>query len=323
MPYGRYTELCDIWTLGLLVFALLCGRLPWPACGRAADRERLADLNKRKGRIELLPGLWASQSSDAKHFVQQMLAYQEGKRISATEAIEHQWIQNRVQAAELTLDQSQLKNMCKFHSRNCLEKQALNIIAKRMDDAEIGRLKELFISLDDDNSGTITMNELAQGLEKMKAGKKNKDAPMDVGQLMESMDVNGTMEIEYTEFIAATLDRRQYHNEGLLWVAFREFDADGSGYITKQELREILSRDGVLDAEGLKAALKECDSSGDGKVSFDEFVTMMGGAPLAAPKPSKSATNDRPSCYRKVKEEPDELTAEEIKEEVKAKGKRR
>ncbi len=56
-------------------------------------------------------------------------------------------------------------------------------------------------------------------------------------------------------------------------AAFDHFDADGSGFIDKAEFAALSSDLGeLLDDEELTAAVKEIDSSGDGKISFNEFI---------------------------------------------------
>lgn len=50
---------------------------------------------------------------------------------------------------------------------NRLKKMALHVIAKNMAEHEITGLKELFKSFDTDNSGTITLKELREGLHSM------------------------------------------------------------------------------------------------------------------------------------------------------------
>jgi calcium-dependent protein kinase len=46
--------------------------------------------------------------------------------------------------------------------------------------------------------------------------------------------------IDYTEFIAATMENSFQYREDLCWSAFRVFDIDGDGKITVQELQKAL-----------------------------------------------------------------------------------
>ncbi len=55
------------------------------------------------------------------------------------------------------------------------------------------------------------------------------------------------------------------------------FDKDGSGTISGDEIREVLSFGGTnqLSAEAIDAVIKQVDENGDGDIQFEEFVTMM------------------------------------------------
>ncbi|RCH96684.1 hypothetical protein CU098_002856, partial [Rhizopus stolonifer] len=63
-----------------------------------------------------------------------------------------------------------------------------------------------------------------------------------------------------------------------LQEAFKVFDADGNGVIDREELHKVMSSlNETLTEEELDAMIKEADSNGDGKISFEEFKAMMGG----------------------------------------------
>ena len=74
--------------------------------------------------------------------------------------------------------------------------------------------------------------------------------------------------------MAETLFKKYSRDE--LQVAFRQFDQDGSGYIQASELESIMHKMGrrVSKAE-IDALVKSLDTSGDGKISFDEFVQLF------------------------------------------------
>lgn len=53
---------------------------------------------------------------------------------------------------------------------------------------------------------------------------------------------------------------------------FDQFDADGSGYIDSSEIAKVCEALGVeASSSDIEAIIAEADSSGDGKVSFEEF----------------------------------------------------
>ena len=62
--------------------------------------------------------------------------------------------------------------------------------------------------------------------------------------------------------------------------AFRSFDSDGDGAISRKELAQVLTDGGLKTAFGahtIETILVENDANRDGKISFDEFMEMMRG----------------------------------------------
>lgn len=53
---------------------------------------------------------------------------------------------------------------------------------------------------------------------------------------MDSIDVNGNSRIDYEEFLAATLHLTKLNREEQMINAFKFFDKDESGFITKDEI---------------------------------------------------------------------------------------
>ena len=91
--------------------------------------------------------------------------------------------------------------------------------------------------------------------------------------MFDRVDVDGSGEIGYSEFVVATMnDNNNVSNEKLRF-AFRLFDLDGGGSISIHEVRKILKvTNPSLDPTEI---FKEMDINGDGEVSFDEFVDVM------------------------------------------------
>ena len=69
-----------------------------------------------------------------------------------------------------------------------------------------------------------------------------------------------------------------------LWKSFQQFDVDGSGTLTPDEVVAILTRAAggrPMTIEDAEQFIGLFDVNGDGKLDYGEFCTAMGGHPPA------------------------------------------
>ncbi|EER09574.1 Calcium-dependent protein kinase, putative [Perkinsus marinus ATCC 50983] len=266
---GRYDEECDLWSCGVIMYILLCG---YPPFYGETDADVLTKV--RLGNYTFNASDWRNISADAKDLIRKLLKMNPRERYTAEQALNHPWVRNHAPGAEdVPLEGAQMNNLKSFRSLNKLKKAALNIIAQQMPDEEIAQLKKVFTSMDKNGDGQLTVQEMLEGIQKSGL----KDVPEDLMDIMKQVDSDGSGVIDYTEFLAATLDKKKYIQEDRLWGAFRVFDRDGDGKITRQELAEVLNNGDVGDiVDGhIDEILKQADANGDGEIDFDEFVAMM------------------------------------------------
>merc|ERR1712093_133645 len=96
--------------------------------------------------------------------------------------------------------------------------------------------------------------------------------------LMEEVDKDKSGTIEFDEFVdlmSQTNKSQEQMNEEIK-NAFLTFDADGSGFITREELIETLTTMGdPVDEETITGMIQEADLDGDGKINYAEFTKIM------------------------------------------------
>ncbi|KAM7528984.1 hypothetical protein LguiB_032394 [Lonicera macranthoides] len=255
----KYGPEVDIWSIGVMLYILLCGVPPfW------AESEHGIFNAILRGHIDFTSDPWPSISPQAKDLVRKMLALDPSERLTALQVLNHPWIKEDGEAPDTLLDNAVLGRLKQFRAMNQFKKVALRVIAGCLSEEEIMGLKQMFKGMDEDNSGTITLEELKQGLAKQ--GTKLSEYEADA-------DGNGT--IDYEEFITATMHLNRMDREEHLYTAFQYFDKDNSGYITKEELEQALREFGMDDGRDIKEVMSEVDSDNDGRINYDEFVAMM------------------------------------------------
>lgn len=127
------------------------------------------------------------------------------------------------------------------------------------------------MSMDKNGDGSLSFEELKAGL----GHKENGDTLLEI---LKAADTDNSGSIDYTEFIAATLDAQTYMRDDYLRTAFDMFDKDGSGKIDKDEIRGLLAGEdltNIISKEELERYLNEVDENGDGEIDFEEFQIMM------------------------------------------------
>ena len=91
-------------------------------------------------------------------------------------------------------------------------------------------------------------------------------------EMINSVDDNGDNEIDFEEFLVLMKSRiGERDPDKELRDAFKVFDTDGSGSISRDELKRLMTQLGQnLSEAELDAMMDEVDTDGDGEISFEE-----------------------------------------------------
>ncbi|KMZ63815.1 putative Calcium-dependent protein kinase [Zostera marina] len=263
----NYGPEIDIWSAGVILYILLCGVPPfW------AESEQGVAQAILRGCIDFKRDPWPSVSENAKNLVKQMLEPEPKVRLTAKQVLEHPWLQNAKKAPNVPLGDVVKSRLKQFSMMNRFKRKALRVIADHLSTEEVEDIKEMFKTIDTDNDGIISCEELKIGI--AKSGSQLADS--EVQLLIEAVDSNGKGKLDYGEFVAAYLHLQRMANDEHLRRAFSFFDKDGNGYIEPEELREALVEEGSADsADVANDIFHEVDTDKDGRISYDEFVAMM------------------------------------------------
>ncbi|KAF8819886.1 calcium-dependent protein kinase CDPK4A [Cardiosporidium cionae] len=270
---GSYTNACDLWSLGVTVYMLLVGRPPFYGITTAEIVRRI-----HLGQFDIKNSRWKRISILAQDFIEKLLNRDTAHRMTAKEALEHPWIQQRVKLPEILIDIDVLKKMRRFAMSTRFRRVALTMIASCLSSNEIQELVDQFLEFDKNGDGSIQMSDFAEVMT------HNFDiSHKEIKKLFESIHRNPppssnemTMDefsIQYTEFVASLLEVRLQLHEDVIRQAFLQFDRDHTGFITIENLKEILGDS--FQGETVETLVAVADTNGDGKIDYGEFLEMI------------------------------------------------
>lgn len=140
----------DIWSCGIIMYALLCGSLPF-------DDENIPNLFKKiKSGIYLLPSYLSDCSRD---LIARMLVTNPLTRISLEGIRNHPWFQTRLPKY---LSFPPMKKNQKGKNRNRLDKKIIKIVAKKTKLGE--KFLEMAIQSDDKNTFSIIYHLIRESI---------------------------------------------------------------------------------------------------------------------------------------------------------------
>lgn len=257
-----YTNQCDMWSLGVIAFVLLSGYMPF------SGSEAVQTRNISTGHYVLKPERWTPISLEGRQFVKAMLEVDPAKRLTAGQALQHPWIAQR--HADMDLDKGVVEALRTFAHSSKFRRCCLEMMAWSLSNDDRAQVRKEFLALDKSQQGTIKLRDLKQVLEE-KLHISNEETM----EIFDALDTNHDEEIHYSDFLAAMVSTRISVHDHLLQATFKKFDVDSSGYITVDNLRDVLGD--TFEGEQVEKLLAEADLLKDNRISFDEFKQFVRG----------------------------------------------
>ena len=266
---GHYDCRCDNWSLGVITYILLCGSPPF----YGETSKDVFELVK-KGKFGFNGQVWRKVSKQAKDFISKLICVDVNKRMTAEFALQHLWLNMNIKEkpTQAKLTPKIVNSLKTFRNAGRLKKEVMKIIVNLMTENEVKNLKETFQAIDKQNKGKITLQELKKTMEELGF----QGAMNEVNNLIDLCQDSEEYEVNYSEFIAANLEKKNYLNKDRLLLAFKHFDVDNTDSINVKNLKESMAREGrKLSNKELSEWIKEVDKKSVGKIGFEDFMEMM------------------------------------------------
>lgn len=255
-----YTSQCDLWSMGVIVFILLSGRMPFSG----DSEEQIADI--RKGRYMFKPVHWANVSKEGQDFTEALLELDPSKRLTAKSALEHHWLKQSFQDARPPCDNSIVAALRSWHMAPKLHRACMSMMAWSLTNKHHAVVRDHFLALDKNHDGSICFDEFKNAMQ----GNGSDSNDSEVHEIFDLLAHDNEGAIHYSSFLAAMSCSFFELEEGLLKETFKKFDIDSSGFITPADLGSILEESSESDS-----MILEGDLNADGKLDYSEFTKYV------------------------------------------------
>lgn len=258
----NYGPEADIWSIGVILYMLLCGVPPFWDVSEAGICAAVL-----KGEFDMVSDPWPSISESAKDLLSKILTFEPTQRISADEILEHEWVRSDGVASDSPIQCAVYNRVKQFIFMNRMKRHAMAVIAEHcLDPSELSLIQEKFQKFDVNNDGVITLDELITGVQSIRPEVSTEELTV----MFEAADKDGSGTLDLSEYASAIMIKRV--DDKRIKKAFEYFDKENKGYISRDDLKEVFQLETHTVIEQIVA---EVDKNNDGKIDFDEFALMM------------------------------------------------
>ena len=274
---GKYNEKCDVWSAGCILYIMLCGRPPFYAKN---DTDLIRKINSKAYSFNYPE--FSNVSIDAKDLITRMLC-DEDKRLTAQGVIDHNWIKLNAPRSKSKILELNYDNMINYSKMNKLKKSVFTFIASRIDSKDVEAIVDIFNTLDKNRDGVITLKEAKGAVsyikEQKEKGVKVSKSVDEVVSIIENyfneIDIDHNGLINYSEFLASSIDHKKHLQKELIYDAFKMFDSNSAGKFTLKNLTDIIRPNTNDDLDYIKSMFAKYDLNHDNFISYEEFLNAV------------------------------------------------
>jgi calcium-dependent protein kinase len=261
-----YTSQCDLWSLGVVAYILIGGKMPFYGPDWKMQQQILRGSYLMEGER------WAHISNECKDFIRSLLQVDPSRRLSAQGALEHPWITKHSVACKsrtgiaqdnvMSEEMSQvLKSLRQYGSTSEFRRCCLQALAWSCSNEDQAKVREQFLTLNRSLTGSATFEELHTAMIKQYPNMGRAEFK----KICYVLDHNYDQTIHYSDFLAAMMGSQISLTKDTMKIAFQKFDVHNSGLITAS---------GLLKAGIAEYIFEEVVESG-GSISFEQFCFYL------------------------------------------------
>ena len=273
MFQNKFSDKTDVWSIGIILFLALTGKVPFD--GKTDDE--ISNKIQNDPYNELEPMLLA-HSSESRDLLDKLLEKDMEKRISAKQALNHEWFKNyhgRALFSNFRLDEIQqyIHNLCLYSSESKISQLVLAFLVHNIPiSTSTYTILKLFRLFNTSGDCKLTKNELKKGLYNYRNEEQVNEI---VEELFLVLDGGNNGYIAFEEFYRACVNKKELLTKENIWYAFKFLDENNTNTIELRTLMKAFDAEPnkMLEAVFNKKLNKEDNNTGI--MTFQEFEEMM------------------------------------------------
>eukprot|EP00899_Mesostigma_viride_P008123 jgi/Mesvir1/17311/Mv07707-RA.2 len=217
----------DIWSLGVILYILLCGYPPFYAKTNRGKQEMIV-----QAKYDFDDPVWDTVSDSAKSLVKQMIVLDPSKRLTAEQVVNHPWVRGETAGGSLrnpaVFDRIVRFNArrkfrgaawaCVIGSQRMIRSSLKSLVGEnRLDPEVFVRAQQLFLERSQDGQ-SVTLEQFTAVIHEL--GILQPDASAMVPRVFDVFDTNSDGSVDFREFICGLSTMRVPHSEDALKLCF-------------------------------------------------------------------------------------------------------
>jgi len=203
----------DAWSLGVVLYVMLTGTNPFRV-GKETSKQDTVKKIKAGSFATQRPG-WQKVSENGQDLVRKLLVLGEDQRLTCVQALKHEWLlaarricivpaEEEPETLALTVVRL-LRQMRELHDAQRYALLACAVGATEADLPQPSAWRALFLALDQDADGLLSMEEVTSGLRKLAGVPRAEVSDEVLSAAAKAADMDGSGAIDWAEWLAVGL----------------------------------------------------------------------------------------------------------------------